>query len=188
MTEVVKSIDLEFGFHGLIVKHVMGHLCGYVGVPCEHPLYEMAYDQCLQGCRPVPASWRTIYADARTIPDFPPLPEIPDSMEDPPWDTWPCGWQGEKHPTPENQFKVHGSVDYGGRGVLGMKPELWYFGFRCDHVGDVIPAAPRNWPDAVYRDEAYVEAQVRSLYDQLRSYVLVRSVSDDLAKPQGGEV
>ena len=185
---LVKSINFEFGFHGLICKHDRwGYLCGYVGVPCEHPLYEKRFDQCLQGCPPEPLSWRKIYADANAIPGFPRL-EVPEGnpAADREWDHWPCGWGAERHPTPDNQLQAHGGVDYSGREIEGMRPDLYYFGFQCGHAWDTWPGDPNPYPDAVYRDEAYVEAQVRSLYDQLRSYVLVRSVADDLAKPQGG--
>ena len=33
----------------IVIKRMktLGHLCGYVGVPCEHPWYRIVYSQCV---------------------------------------------------------------------------------------------------------------------------------------------
>jgi len=44
----IQWIDDATGLDCLIVRNPMGALCGYVGVPPEHPLYEVGYDAAYQ--------------------------------------------------------------------------------------------------------------------------------------------
>lgn len=79
---------------------------------------------------------------------------------------------------------VHGGLTYAGacEGRICHTPEpgqednVWWFGFDCAHmgIGDLVPAMPRTLdPTAygldplVYRDTAYVRAEVESLARQL---------------------
>lgn len=55
----------------------------------------------------------------------------------------------------------------------GEPDDVWWFGFDCAHAGDFLPAynaynlrVPRSIR-GTYRDKAYVEAEVRSLAEQL---------------------
>lgn len=43
-------IDKETDLDCLIVRNSLGNLCGYVGVPPEHPLHAIGYSSCPIGC------------------------------------------------------------------------------------------------------------------------------------------
>lgn len=52
----------------------------------------------------------------------------------------------------------------------GEPDHVWWFGFDCAHGGDFYPGCPIKIPglaSGVYRDFAYVEAEVRELAKQL---------------------
>lgn len=54
----------------------------------------------------------------------------------------------------------------------GEPDDVWWLGFDCSHAGDFYPMAnclPISWsyPDANYKDLAYVEAEVGRLAEQL---------------------
>jgi hypothetical protein len=51
----------------------------------------------------------------------------------------------------------------------GEPERVWWLGFDCAHVGDVVPSMlrhGRDWADS-YRDEAYVRLEVEKLADQI---------------------
>ena len=56
---------------------------------------------------------------------------------------------------------VHGGLTYGEQ--LGEYD--FAVGFDCAHHGDYIPGAP--WSDGVYRDEAFVRAELEGVVDQM---------------------
>ena len=80
---------------------------------------------------------------------------------------------------PYEQFRVHGGLTFAGpsfrksdpsRGVCyfteeGEGDNVWWFGFDCDHLGDLAPGWP--WTDGNYRDIGYVKDQTRKLAKQL---------------------
>jgi hypothetical protein len=84
------------------------------------------------------------------------------------------------------EVEVHGGLTYAARcsGTIchvpkpGTSDDVWWFGFDCAHVLDLVPAhraldrfLDRTRPDRishdVYRDQAYVEAETRRLAEQL---------------------
>lgn len=93
-------------------------------------------------------------------------------------DSWPDGW-----------LDVHGGLTYSNfcaesedpaRGVChvpepGRPHKVWWLGFDCAHLYDLMPAHEARQPDwpksteDVYRDRAYVESEVRSLARQLKA-------------------
>jgi len=135
----------ENWFPLVIIKHPqMGHLCGYVGVPAEHPWYKMKYNQCLEGCEGEPNSL------------------------DPTITTWHCS-----HDTPECLIDVHGGLTYSGMGDDEYLPAgYWWFGFDCAHAWDLIPGLP-NLSGGSYKDKDYVERECRSLAQQLAKVVKI---------------
>ena len=70
---------------------------------------------------------------------------------------------------------IHGGLTYA-RGcgghvchvpAEGESDDVWWLGFDCAHCDDLCPAMPTGIDDQVYRDVAYVRAEVESLADQL---------------------
>ena len=149
---IMKDWRLEYGFHGLIIRHTdMGHLCGYIGVPCEHPMYKVEYRQCILGC------------------DFTEIPLWEGRLHK----SWQCtqnwGDNALNHQSPEKVLDCHGGITFSGNELKSMVKNLWYFGFDCAHGGDNTAL----WSGA-QRDEAYVQGGIESLYAQLANYVLIR--------------
>lgn len=129
----------EAGFPGLIVRNNLGGLCGYVAVPPGHPAHGKEYDD----------------VDVRVHGGL----------------TFakPCFEEGPICHVPEP----------------GEPDNVWWLGFDCVHGGDRHPAlskrecmspgmreiedriAARGGRQDVYRDMAYVRAEVESLAKQL---------------------
>ena len=65
---------------------------------------------------------------------------------------------------PWGQVSVHGGLTYSGYGDL-----LWWLGFDCAHSEDYCPRLCRPEPahGLVYRDFAYVKAEVEKMAQQL---------------------
>jgi len=74
---------------------------------------------------------------------------------------------------------VHGGLTYASRcnHVIchvpepGASDDVWWLGFDCAHSGDCAPAYPARYHGNhdVYRDMAYVGAEVERLADQLKN-------------------
>lgn len=148
----VQWIDPATGFDCLLHRGPGGHWCGYVGVAEGHPLFGVGYSECPQHC-----------ADG---------------------DSWHCDH------TPETMLRVHGGLTFAAEcadsgdestGIChvaaeGRPDHVWWLGFDCAHAFDASPARAareiaRGWTpmvtSEVYRDRAYVEAEIRSLAAQL---------------------
>lgn len=166
---VLKEWTGSEGYHCLIVEHSsLGHLCGYVGVPSEHPMFDKDYTGCL-------------------LPSAKPRGERPYDLEEPKMpDRWlkrsqarlVCDEDDYCGHRPESILRCHGGITYSGRTIPGMKPELYYFGFDCGHLGDLSPGLNETLskvglsPDTsgVYRDQQYVEYEITDLVKQLSFY------------------
>jgi hypothetical protein len=155
----VAWLDEASGYECIIMRAAGGHLCGYVGVPPEHPLYGfehraipaaleievhggLSYSAvCEHGPSPAPG----IAAEARRICHV------------------------------SSGYVRHGTVEHA-TDYRVQRDDAWWFGFECNHVYDVVPddrshangflAAETG---AVYRDEAYVHQEVINLASQLRA-------------------
>jgi hypothetical protein len=132
-----------------------GYLSGYVGVPRDHPLYGYDHKAVPTGlgidvhgglsysriCKDGPTPQRRIIYEARRI----------------------CHAAVGHHP-------IRHASDH-------RVEHAWWFGFDCDHIYDVVPGDRRKGPGrylaaetgAVYRDDAYVCAEVQHLAAQLRA-------------------
>lgn len=112
----------------LMLRADLGHWCGYVGLPRDHPLWGVGYD--------------------------------------------------------DVDVQVHGCLTFSDRARerwteesdLDLDPDLWWFGFDCAHLGDLVPgvlAVERRLgfgppPDSfVYRGPEYVGAETENLARQL---------------------
>lgn len=171
------------GLPGLIVRNRSGALCGYVGVGPDHPWHGVWYGGCTQGCETKPYNWPEQIGDTK----FPPASAAMKTwaQENPRCETY-------EH-SPEGQVSVHGGLTYSAgcqeNGPIchtpapGEPDNVWWFGFDCAHYMDLAPglrAQLRTLPglghdpdevhkEDVYRDLAYVEAEVERLAEQLKA-------------------
>jgi hypothetical protein len=138
----------------LIVRGSMGALCGYVGVPPEHPWHGKGYSECLKDdCTEEWCYEHSPNAGVRVHGGLTFASACSES-EDP--SRWIC-----HVPLP------------------GRPHDVWWFGFDCAHSGDltlydVAKAQAENnrypWtlrPEDEYRDIAYVQGEVTRLARQL---------------------
>jgi hypothetical protein len=144
--------DKETGLPCLIVRNTLGAWCGYAGVAPGHQLFGVDSDNC-------------------------------------------------------GRIMAHGGITYSDicRAAIchvpqpGEPPRVWWLGFDCSHSGDYQPGFkamlqareqydhraalkkvatdPYWWATDVYRDQAYVTAEVESLASQLAAYRPTKSVS-----------
>lgn len=142
------------GLDGAIIRvSHSGALCGYVGIPADHPWYGKEY-----GAEVVPSGAQL----ARTI-DIEKISVI----------SLFCGAASGDNPADGTRIDclidVHGGLTYSGAGhaEYGENPALWYFGFDCAHSGDLCPAMDRAYQGDSYRNMSYVRSEVESLAKQL---------------------
>jgi hypothetical protein len=142
----VTWVDPATGLDCMINRGPVGAWCGYVGVPPEHPWHGKDYMQC-------------------TLPE-------------------PCAdWCDDRYCEHRPDVSIHGGLTYAdacqdtadeSRGIChvpepGRPHDVWWLGFDCAHLHDLAPAMERygSYGGDVYRDEAYVRAEVLSLARQL---------------------
>ena len=174
-------IDEATGLDCLIVRGPMGALCGYVGVPPEHPWHGIPY------------SGREYDYENREPVElgggFGKV-QMPKKTEVVPWDQ-----------APESKVDVHGGLTYSGlcqeeaeegKGIChipepGRPADVFWFGFDCAHYMDMCPVmemhnrerfedaktererelwGPKDFGET-YKTVPYVQAEVTSLAAQL---------------------
>jgi hypothetical protein len=178
-------LDADTGYACLVMRNqLFGHLCGYVGVPMQHPLAWRPYDDYVpyngdqQTVSPIAAPWIDLMIHA--LDD-----EVPDT-----------------HVSLSLSLSVHGGITYANvwdadqwQRCFGKQcqwshlfpngvPDCWYFGFDCNHFDDFPPAKrtymqqcglPKWLVDAppfdgeAYRDWEYVCREVNLLVAQLHA-------------------
>lgn len=122
VSSVVKVWNTEAGFKAAVILARGEHHCGYVGVPKDHPLFELHYD-----------------TNTQYLAELSPEEEIGQRG----LLTVICG--AERMQSPLMVFDVHGSLTWSD--FIGKKAEqgswnkelddgLWYFGYDCAHSGD----------------------------------------------------
>lgn len=133
------------------MAHYLGHLCGYVRVPEDHPFYRCHY------LEPVPA--RAAHHVARVMGG-------------------PSGKRGvldlftadPNAPHVGMLLNVHGSITWAG---FPHDDPGWWYGFDCGHCDDLSPgllAIVQNlsvFRDQTYRTLEYVQGECTSLAAQL---------------------
>lgn len=113
-------IEREFehaGYKCVVVFTRMGHRCGYVGIPKNHPLYGKDYSGHLE--------IKKADIGDRTVSGIFPL-------------LGACLDEDERIRI-EAYFQCHGGITYAGGGEHSSYPiesDLWWFGFDCGHAGD----------------------------------------------------
>jgi hypothetical protein len=159
-------IEKDFEHEGLrcvVVMQPMGHRCGYVGVPKEHPLYGLDYGT------------KTKALSSKAMSDIPIEKAGVGQML-----KARLGEYSEEFISPEMFFSVHGGITYSGGGEQSNYPvesDLWWFGYDCAHFGDgkdlsVVSERERGF-EMMYptrgevRTTEYCISECKSLAEQL---------------------
>jgi hypothetical protein len=126
------------------------HWCGYVGIPDTHPMHGKGSGE------PLPILEQAFQERMKQpIGESPSFAVLLAMIGD------------EPKPTAELVLNVHGGITYTENHAPRQDPDgFWWFGFDCAHAGDLSPKYG-DFGDGVYRDMAYVEAECRSLAEQL---------------------
>jgi hypothetical protein len=138
-------IDEATGLDCLIVRQGnSGHLCGYVGLPPEHPWHGIDYDGCTK-TPPCEESWCNHGPDARV--------EVHGGL------TFAARCQEHAEP---------------GTGIChipepGRPADVWWLGFDCAHAWDMSPGRGYDFGEERenYKTFGYVQDEVTRLAAQL---------------------
>jgi len=136
----------ESGLYAVAYRQPMGHLCGYVSVPCFHPLYGVF------------ASDKTIY-----------LPRRPEPVVGSFWIrliAWFKSLFAERIPqSPEEAFDVHGGITWseGSQTHPVASDRVWWFGFDCAHYCDAPDLTMVSPNMAQLMGRIYRQGTVRTL-------------------------
>lgn len=74
-----------------------------------------------------------------------------------------------KHYDHAGDIEVHGGLTYsGGEGKYPVEAGgVWWFGYDCAHLGDLIPGAVYTSPEDTFKDLKFNECECESLAEQL---------------------
>ena len=181
-------VDEKTGLDCLIVRQPSGgHLCGYVGIPKNHPLYGIGYGDCTlpEARKPNAEELAEHLAQsmAFNIEHLKYTPERAEQATDFLTKYWKerkrCKEEYCQH-TPEYILSAHGGITYSAEcnDRICHKTDdgdhVWWFGFDCAHSGDKSPGYDKLSYSrvGVYRTVHYVENECRSLARQLKEYEL----------------
>jgi len=128
----------------LIVRGPSGALCGYVGVPPQHPWHGQGYSECRTAdCGEV---WCSEHSPECRVAVHGGL-------------TYSRGCDEEN---PEGICHIP---------APGRPADVWWFGFDCSHAWDISPERLQYGfslhGDETYRDIVYVKGEVASLAEQI---------------------
>lgn len=156
MNYKVEKVFDAYGYKCVVVFQKMGHRCGYVGIPKEHPLYGKTSTERLPF----------------KLSDYPDAPVINYVAM--------FSMMNEDNFDIQNWFKVHGGITYskGSENYPITSDDLWWFGFDCAHAGDApdYALAQEYFGETpfrfelegdVVRDLDYVVKETKSLAKQL---------------------
>ena len=194
-------VDKETGLDCLIVRQPnSGHLCGYVGVSKDHPLFGVNYSDCSLPEARVPNAEETADHILNMMHfNITKLKQTEEkAMESVNFLTeyWKkrkrCSEEYCSH-TPESMFSVHGGLTYSDEcnekicHKTDNGDHVWWFGFDCAHSGDksmftkVHEAMNLKFSNLhkndVYRDINYVMSECRSLAKQIHEYRKIKQQS-----------
>lgn len=169
-------VESEFdykGFKCVVVFQELGHRCGYVGVPQNHPLYGKGYRE---ETSILLSALENEEVGKRSI-----ISLVVNSQKE--------------NITLDLLFDVHGSLTFSDGGKDGKYPiesDLWWLGFDCGHCEDGIDLdkaieyfperkemiMQRKTIDETFgtyegleiRSQEYVENECRNLVDQIIKY------------------
>jgi hypothetical protein len=174
---VIEREFIHAGLRCLVLFNVAGFRCGYVGVDKDHRLFGKDYSDHLED--------KVKDGDKAYNVNEVSFLDLLQSLTD-----------GSPNETINSFFYVHGGVDFSDywptKESKYAKDGLWYFGFACNHIMDVLDAdsLERYFPntdpgeivmlqniinqmsglDASVKDANFVEEQLRSLAEQLQAY------------------
>ena len=136
--EVEKDWTTASGLRAVVIMVDLGHRCGYVGIPNNHPLFGVAYNEQTPLIKLDPqrstekmGSIQIFCAAGKNLDDL---------------------------NSPEYVFKVHGGLTYSGnggdkhKGTYPVESDLWWFGYDCGHAGDAPAPGSRM---AQYRSSLF---------------------------------
>ena len=142
------------GFHCLILRGPMQALCGYIGVPDDHPLHGVDYRETI--VIPPERFDKPVDLDKTSI-----LSLFGYAMRE----------EGDKTSCPLDVImETHGGLTYSDKYTpFKYLSHLasWWLGFDCAHSGDYTP---RLDYDGVYRTIDYVKKELHGLAAQLRDW------------------
>ena len=141
-------VEREFehaGYKCVVIFGSIGHRCGYVGIPKNHPLYGKDYSDYLE-------IKKADVGDREVSGIFPLLGACLDKDE---------------RVRIEAYFQCHGGITFSDGGVNSGYPinsDLWWFGFDCGHVGDKpdLEYAIEKFPKHI--NELRIRKQIDDLY------------------------
>jgi hypothetical protein len=155
---------LHFERHGLpcVINRVehSGSLCGYVGVPAEHPWHGKGYGDHVP-VDSLPIAWDTREMDDKCSSMALFIQAVSDA---------------EGSVSIGVGLRVHGGITYSAADLPGdalededFPADTWWFGFDCAHFGDLMPKMGAALPlGGEYRTVQYVEEECEELARQLR--------------------
>lgn len=168
-------VEQEFehaGYKCVVTFNAMGHRCGYVGIPKNHPLYGKDYSDYLE-------IKKADVGDRKISGIFPLLGACLDKDE---------------RIRIEAYFSCHGGITFADGGENSNYPiesDLWWFGFDCGHAGDkadlsyAIEKFPKQAEQLkmqkqindmypiegdIIRTEEYVAEECKKLAEQLKEF------------------
>lgn len=124
------TVEREGTAHGLrfaVLLMDMGHRCGYVAVPEDHPFYGRGYSEKVPWDRPAALEDRAM--DDAGMGGMIALLGGADGV-----DEWARRVEGH--------VAVHGGLTFAGKGLPGLE-DGWWFGFDCAHADD----SPSFWTE-----------------------------------------
>lgn len=195
-------VDEATNLDCLMVRNPMGALCGYVGVPREHPWYGKGYSECTEGCGNSDITRRESWLQRRAE-----LLADEEAMKNPfseqmieSMDLLTEGDRGDEPDycfdhSPESKIRVHGGITFADscqedreEGIChvpapGRPHDIWWFGFDCNHYQDASPydykrAESKEYPwypvDGTYRPFEYVQKECADMAQQLAAVTTLR--------------
>ena len=141
-------VEQEFEYAGykcVVTFNVMGHRCGYVGIPKNHPLYGKEYSDYLE-------IKKADVGDRKISGIFPLLSACLDEDERIRIDAY---------------FSCHGGITFADGGENSNYPiesDLWGFGFDCAHCDDAkdLRLAYERFPN--YRKSLFIQKETESKF------------------------
>lgn len=142
---IIERVFEHTGYTCVVTFGNMGHRCGYVGIPSNHPLFGKDYNDYLE-------IKKSDIGDREVSGILPLLGACLDEDE---------------RIRIEAYFQCHGGITYAGGGEHSSYPiesDLWWFGFDCGHAGDKsdLDYAMQKFPS--HRKEYQLRKMVESKY------------------------
>ena len=131
-----------------------GYLCGYVGIPPNHPMYGCESNDCCLAIQSHLQNIKDSSVGKRGVINL-----LCHDGED------------VTLTRPDMAIDVHGSITYSrDHDPRGKKIGLWWFGFDCCHAGDHCPDRGIVIGSSVYRNIKYVKAECERMAAQLKVF------------------